>query len=255
MKKIKRTKIKTIIFLVMLLLGCGCLGGCSLPGSRASGQGLSLAGGGSIFAGEENDSARKESDSARKESDSAREESDSAREESGPTEDDADAMVGKESSICCVYICGQVKNEGVYEVSSGSRIYQVIELAGGLKKGADTAALNQAAKVEDGQMIYVPKKGESVNAGGSLAGAETSAAGAGISSASGSTASAGGKVNINTAGKEELMTLNGIGEARAESIIHYREKNGSFSKPEDLKQVEGIGDGIFSKLEDAICTG
>lgn len=234
MKKIKRTKIKTILFLVTLLLGCGCLGGCSLPGSRASGQGLSLAGGGSIFAGEESDPAREENDSAREENDSAGKESDSARKESNPAGDDTDAMVGKESSICCVYICGHVKNEGVYEVSSGSRIYQVIELAGGLKKGADTAALNQAAKVEDGQMIYVPKKGESANAGGS---------------------SAGGKVNINTAGKEELMTLNGIGEARAESIIHYREKNGSFSKPEDLKQVEGIGDGIFSKLEDAICTG
>lgn len=60
------------------------------------------------------------------------------------------------------------------------------------------------------------------------------------------------KININTAGKEELMMLTGIGEAKAESIMDYREKNGSFTSIEELMQIEGIKEGVFNKIKDDI---
>ena len=61
------------------------------------------------------------------------------------------------------------------------------------------------------------------------------------------------RVNINTADKEELMTLAGIGESKAEAIIAYREENGGFSSPEDIKNISGIKDGVYSKIKDSIC--
>ena len=61
------------------------------------------------------------------------------------------------------------------------------------------------------------------------------------------------RVNINTAEKEELMTLAWIGESKAEAIIAYREENGGFSSPEDIKNISGIKDGVYSKIKDSIC--
>lgn len=178
---------------------------------------------------------------------------DSKREAAGQTDQDkADDEEKKVSSgEICVYVCGQVKHPGVYRLDADCRIYDAIRLAGGLTGKAAEFVVNQAEKMQDGQQIYIPSKKEAANNSGVSEKTEGTAEGG---SGSGSTGTQGtsGKVNINTAGKEELMTLTGIGEARAQAIIKYRETKGRFGSKEQLKEVEGIKDGIYGKLEDQI---
>ena len=148
----------------------------------------------------------------------------------------------KESPIY-VYICGAVKNPGVYELDAGSRVYQLVDMAGGMKKKADTQSVNLAETVTDGEMVRIPEISEAGSAASAASDADSV-------SAEGSPAA--GKININTATKEQLMTLNGIGETRAEQIIAYRTAQGNFRKIEDIMKVEGIKEGTFKKLKDSI---
>ena len=138
-----------------------------------------------------------------------------------------------------VDISGCVKKPGVYEVDSGYRIFQVIEEAGGVTRNADTSVINQAEPVTDGLKIVIPDK-DSANA----------------SSDSRSVLSASdqdsGKININTADSTALQEIPGIGPVTAEKIISYREQNGLFRSPEDIKNVSGIGDKTYDKLKSII---
>lgn len=134
-----------------------------------------------------------------------------------------------------VHVCGEVKNPGVYSLSAGSRVFDAIEAAGGFNKIADETSLNLAQSLEDESKIYVGSKKDKKS-----------------SAAAADTEDSSGKVNLNTATIEELMTLPGIGEVRAQAILDFREKNGSFQKVEDLLEVEGIKEGIFQKLESLI---
>lgn len=138
-----------------------------------------------------------------------------------------------------VDVGGAVKTPQVVELKEDSRVADAISAAGGLKENADTAGLNQAAFLSDGEKVYVPAKGE-VSPGLSSV---SSGAESGLSQ---------GKININTATSEELQTINGIGPATAEKILDYRKNNGYFKKPEDLKNVDGIGDKTFEKLKEHI---
>lgn len=139
-----------------------------------------------------------------------------------------------------VYVCGEVKEPGVYELKPGSRVYAAIRAAGGMTEAADPNHLNQAESLTDGQQIYVPSKKETEASGKIEDGAEPAGE------------KESGKVNLNTAGKEELMTLTGIGEAKAESIMKYRKEHGAFQKPEDLMKIEGIKSGVFDKIKEQI---
>ena len=123
-------------------------------------------------------------------------------------------------------------------------MYQAIEMAGGTLEGASPESLNLAQQAEDGQKIYVPTEEE----------AQTGAALQDTMGGAQDTASdqEAGKVNLNTAGLEELMTLTGIGQTRAEAILAYREEEGVFRSPEDIMNVEGIKEGIYEKLKDEI---
>lgn len=143
-----------------------------------------------------------------------------------------------EQGVIVVHVCGCVKRPGVYELPEGSRLYEAIEAAGGA--GADAAAdyLNQAAVAEDGQQIYIPSISE-VQEG--TAGQE------GIPGKQ-----EDDKVNLNTADADELMTLTGIGEAKAEAILQYREEKGGFRSVEELMEVDGIKEGVFNKIKDQI---
>jgi competence protein ComEA len=152
-----------------------------------------------------------------------------------------EASKGDESSegVCYVYVCGAVAQPGVYEVSPYARVYEVIELAGGLLADADESAVNQARELVDGEQLYLPTKAE-VEAGYSQ----------GTSGLAESKDS--GKLNVNTATLEELMTLPGIGETKARSILSYRESHGAFATVEELMQVEGIKEGTFAKFAEQI---
>lgn len=152
----------------------------------------------------------------------------------------------KATGEVCVYVCGQVRCPGVYRLDADSRICDAIKLAGGLSKNAASSFVNQAEKIEDAQKIYIPSKKEVSSVSQEKTG-ET--AGSVATSAAGSST---GKININTAEKEALMTLPGIGESRACAIIQYRETNGKFDSIEQIKEVEGIKDGIYGKLKDQI---
>ncbi|BDZ81007.1 helix-hairpin-helix domain-containing protein [Claveliimonas bilis] len=141
-----------------------------------------------------------------------------------------------------VYVCGQVASPGVYELPEESRIYEAVESAGGILEQGAAESVNLAEKASDGQRIYIPSKEEAA-----AMPAETPDEG-----------SSGGmndeRVNLNTADKEELMTLTGIGETRAEAILTYREENGSFHSPEDIMNVQGIKEGIYEKIKEQIKT-
>lgn len=157
-------------------------------------------------------------------------------EESGQTEVQNNRQ--EEETNVFVYVCGAVKTPGVYELEQGARVCDAVGAAGGLTEKAEASAVNQARVVTDGEQIYVPESSES----------ESGVVDYEVTQG----AELNGKVNINTAGKEELMTLTGIGEAKAESIIAYRTEHGSFARTEDLMLVEGIKEGVFHKIKDDI---
>ena len=145
-----------------------------------------------------------------------------------------------QETVIFVDIKGAVKNPGVYQMKSGDRVKDAIDAAGGLTDEADSQKVNLAQRVEDQMVIVVPKVGE-----------EATEIPAGVTSKE---AAKEGKVNINTATVEELKTLKGVGEKKAEAIIEYRKKNGSFKTKEDLMKVRGIGKKLFESFEERIVT-
>ena len=143
-----------------------------------------------------------------------------------------------QESVIFVDIKGAVNNPGVYQMKSGDRVKDALDAAGGLTDEADSQKVNLAQRVEDQMVIVVPKVGEEVT--------EMPAG------ATSKEASKEGKVNINTATVEELKTLKGVGEKKAEAIIDYRKKNGSFKTKEDLMKVRGIGKKLFESFQERI---
>lgn len=146
-------------------------------------------------------------------------------------QNNSEASLEIESTVF-VDICGEVNKPGVYEVQAGSRIFEVIEKAGGLTKKACIDSINRAEKVTDGQKLIIPSKNKSIQV---------------------SSSSQSDLININTASSEELQKLNGVGPATAEKIISYRESVGNFNNIQDLTKVSGIGEKTFEKLKDKIC--
>ena len=143
-------------------------------------------------------------------------------------------------AVIFVDIKGEVKKPGVYQMKVGDRVKDALDAAGGLTAEADSQKVNLAQRVEDQMVIVVPKVGE-----------EAEAIPAGATSKE---VAKEGKVNINTATVEELKTLKGVGEKKAEAIIEYRKKNGSFKTKEDLMKVRGIGKKLFESFEERIVT-
>lgn len=149
-----------------------------------------------------------------------------------------------EQSTLFVHICGEVVKPGVYELPQESRIYEAVEAAGGFTETASQSYVNLAQVLEDGVKIEIPALGEEPTE-------DASGGVSGMIVASGTEQET--LVDINTATKTELCSLPGIGESRAESIVSYREKNGGFTKIEDIMKVEGIKEGMFEKMKDMIC--
>ncbi len=176
-------------------------------------------------------------------------------------QDDSGTKSDEKPETVYVYVCGAVMNEGVYELPGDSRIKDALEMSGGYSEDAYRGYVNLAEGLYDGERIYFPTVQE-VNDGApaGVSGENGNAGGKGtdVSSESGATGSGGyssderSKVNINSAGKEELMTLPGIGESKAEDILSYRETEGGFGSIEDIQNVSGIGAATFSRLKDRI---
>ena len=141
---------------------------------------------------------------------------------------------GIEKEGIFVHVCGEVVHPGVYELKAGSRVYEAVKAAGGMSENAAQNFLNQAEILEDGQQIYVPSEEEISD----------------TDSENGRTDD--GKVNLNQASKEQLMTLPGVGEAKADAIIRYRSEKGDFRSIEEIMEIEGIKEGVFKKIEDWI---
>lgn len=150
-------------------------------------------------------------------------------------------QIAEQEDIIYIYVhlCGAVTVPDVYEVKDKTRLVEVIELAGGLLEDAAGDYVNQAAIVEDGQRIYIPTKLEVLN--------HTT-----LEYGDSESSSKSDKVNINTASVEELMTLAGIGESKAKSIINYREEHNGFKSIEDIKNINGIKDSVYNKISDMI---
>ena len=159
-------------------------------------------------------------------------------------EDGQEETAEEEKSRIYVYVCGQVEYPGVYELEEGDRVFQALEAAGGLTEAAAESWLNQAEILTDGGRIYVPDREE---AAAFREAGEVPETGNG-----GGAAGEDGKVNLNTADREELMTLSGIGETKADSILQYREEHGPFQSIEEIQQVDGIKDGTYQKIKDRI---
>ncbi len=143
-----------------------------------------------------------------------------------------------------VYVCGAVRKPGVYEVSKDARIYQAIELAGGMTKKAQKEKINLADRMTDGQKIDIPFRDRT---------GEENALSQNSENQTGAPNQISEElININTADSRKLTELPGIGEAKANAIIAYREENGNFATPEDIRNVSGIGDATYENISSRI---
>lgn len=185
--------------------------------------------------------------------------------ESQSTQAGDDSADPQEECAGYVHVCGAVNAPGVYPFREGMRLFEAVELAGGFASDADEVWLNQAQTLQDGQRLYIYTRRETKELQsmqhdktqtscvsdapmGQSGMPESEAA---QKEASGETL-AGEKVNINTADKAELMTLPGIGEVRAEAIMQYRSQCGGFSAVEEIQEISGIKNAVYSKIKDRI---
>ncbi len=156
----------------------------------------------------------------------------------------------KSPVTCVVQIAGEVIRPGVYQVEEGTRLYQLVEMAGGSTSSADLSGLNLAAPVLDGQRINIP----ALSAGGSHAFTSNFSSfydnPANVSSEE--TSNTVSRININTATLEDLKKLPGIGDVIAQRIIEYRQAHGPFSSADDLLGVKGIGTKKLENIRDLI---
>lgn len=179
------------------------------------------------------------------------------------TIDPVDTIETKKENVL-VDVKGCVKKPGVYEIALDKVVNDAIKMAGGLKSSCETKNINLSKKLKDEMVIYVPtkvevqtKEEEKINSvpkeenisNDALVDSSNSV---GYEEKEEVTVPKESKINLNTATKEELMTLSGIGESKAEAIIKYREDNGSFKTIEEIKNVSGIGDAAFEKIKDNI---
>lgn len=160
--------------------------------------------------------------------------SEQSEEDKKNEDQDREDKEGNFEEQICVYLCGAIKNPGVYYLPLESRINDAVILAGGMLQEADADGINLAEIISDGRKIRIPYQGEEVS-DETYSYDETGMQG-------------NGKVNINTASIEELTTIPGIGQTRANAIVEYRKKHGDFKSVEEIMNVSGIKEGLFSKI-------
>ena len=161
-----------------------------------------------------------------------------------------------------VDVCGAVANPGVFQLATGSRVFQAIEAAGGYLPKAVQNCVNRAGVLTDGQQLYILTQEEMERQGldpaemfGASDGQMNGSAGTGQNTGMTAQVQQDNRININTADEAQLTTLTGIGATRAQAIIAYREENGPFAAIEDIMNVQGIKEGTFAKIKDEIVVG
>jgi len=215
--------IKISIILIVFIL-CGCLYSCKDNEKTV----VSLDG--------QTESSKDET----KGKPTSSEEVDKETDKESSVSDNIEAENESESKkLICVYICGEVQTPGVYQVEEGARMYQVVELAGGILETGAQNYLNLAESVTDGQKVVVPTIEEASQLEMEQEGTVQEG-------------SASQYININTADEATLDSLPGIGASKAKSIISYRESNGGFKSIDELMQIEGIKEGVYNKIKDMI---
>jgi len=154
----------------------------------------------------------------------------------------------KENKTIMVDISGEIITPGVVKLPEGSRIIDAITAAGGKTEEGDLSKVNLAYILDDGVQLYIPRYNEKLEK--EIVQTEP---GVGIiQEGINTTSKKDSKVNINTANKEKLATLPGIGEGTAEKIIEYRSKTGKFKAIDEIKKIPGIGESKFKSLKDKI---
>ncbi len=167
---------------------------------------------------------------------------------SSESSDRTDAHSGSTSSgenqgtVICVFVCGAVNAQGVYELPEGSRVIDAVEAAGGYTDEADRTYVNLAEYVYDTQRIEIPTEEEAQMLREYERSAETD----------GESKQSDGRIDLNTADKQALMTLPGIGESKADRILEYRQTHGRFGSTEEVMNVSGIGSGVYEKIREYI---
>ena len=155
-----------------------------------------------------------------------------------------------------VHIDGYINNPGVYQIKENERINVLIEKAGGLKNGYSIKNINLAAKLSDGDKVYIPSIEEEKTLGNQNNNISVNTVGKhtnnGNNSNNNVSITKNNKININTANVSELKQITGIGESTANKIIDYRQNVGKFKKIEDIKEVKGIGESKFESLKNKI---
>ena len=146
--------------------------------------------------------------------------------------------LNEKNNKIAVYVSGAVKSPGVYYLYKNSRVYNLLDICGGIADNADITKLNLAQKLVDEDKIEVPIKVEQKDSEDEEGDIEDEAS---------------DLININNASETELETLNGIGEATAKKIVEYREKNGKFDTIEDIMEVPGIGESKYNNIKENIC--
>lgn len=154
-------------------------------------------------------------------------------EDAGTTKPDTEQILKSDHALIYVHVCGAVNRPGVVALEEGSRVEAALSAAGGFREDAMISAVNLAAKLADGDQIYFPTEEEAAQEQ--------------------DTEKLRGLIDLNLATVEELCTLPGIGEARAQDIITYRESNGGFRCSEDIMKVSGIKESVYNKIKDKIC--
>lgn len=156
----------------------------------------------------------------------------------------------EEDSEILVHVSGCVKNNTVVSLKPNSRIKDAIDAAGGLTNDADLNNINLAYILEDGEKIYIPKKGEEItNYEASHIENNNKDNNSNLSSSLKTQ-----KININKATQAELEIIPGVGPSTALKILEYRKENGKFNSIEDIKNISGIGTAKYEKMKEYITT-
>lgn len=171
-----------------------------------------------------------------------------------PDRTEAESAAPETPALLHVYVCGAVNRPEVYVLPEGSRVTDAVRAAGGFSEDAAQDARNLAELLTDGEMIDIPSEEEwaaaRMSGGNGTGGDRTDAAAGKPARESGKTAD--GRIDLNSADAETLMSLPGIGESKAKRIIAWREQNGPFRRTEDLMQIPGIKESTYHQLKDQI---